>query len=336
MKKTIVALAVAAFAATSANAATVFNQDGTKVDVNGSFRALLVKGKKWNEKKEELENRRADLGTGGSHFAFQASHNLGNGLSALGYAKVKLDTNTTLDTLYAGFKFDSVGQLTVGKQATNGDDLGLAGYSYDFGLGDNFVVSSGDKVVKFTSAEFEGFKFGLDYVLSNNSLKADPDSKDRTFVVSAFYDRKFGDVGFKFNAGYGHTKAYSYVSATDKTVKSDTTKAYTLATEVSYAPVAFAIDFSQEKMKNEKNVSLLFGAKYQVTDDLKLYANFLTAKHKEKNAETVKFRGYGLGVGYKLHKQVETFVETSRTRAKSGGESTTYDSKVQAGFRVHF
>ncbi|WP_436799176.1 hypothetical protein [Pasteurella multocida] len=38
MKKTIVALAVAAVAATSANAATVYNQDGTKVDVGGSVR----------------------------------------------------------------------------------------------------------------------------------------------------------------------------------------------------------------------------------------------------------------------------------------------------------
>ena len=33
MKKTLVALAVAAVAATSANAAVVYNQDGTKVEV---------------------------------------------------------------------------------------------------------------------------------------------------------------------------------------------------------------------------------------------------------------------------------------------------------------
>lgn len=45
MKKTIVALAVAAVAATSANAATVYNQDGTKVDVNGSVRLILKKEK---------------------------------------------------------------------------------------------------------------------------------------------------------------------------------------------------------------------------------------------------------------------------------------------------
>ena len=38
MKKTLVALAVAAVAATSANAAVVYNQDGTKVDVGGQVR----------------------------------------------------------------------------------------------------------------------------------------------------------------------------------------------------------------------------------------------------------------------------------------------------------
>lgn len=43
MKKTLVALAVAAVAATSANAAVVYDQDGSKVEVGGSLRLLLTK-----------------------------------------------------------------------------------------------------------------------------------------------------------------------------------------------------------------------------------------------------------------------------------------------------
>ncbi len=62
MKKTIVALAVAAVAATSANAATVYNQDGTKVDVNGSVRFLLKKEK----------DMRGDLIDNGSRVFFQS------------------------------------------------------------------------------------------------------------------------------------------------------------------------------------------------------------------------------------------------------------------------
>lgn len=326
MKKTIVALAVAAFAATSANATTVFNQDGTKVDVNGSFRALLFKAK----------DNRTDINVNGSHFAFEASHDLGNGLSALGYTKVNLvDDNARngeliLDTLYAGFKFDGVGQLTFGKHSTNGDDLSLAGYDYDIPGGVNRVVTEGNKVVKFTSADFGGFKFGLDYVFADVAQKTNVTSKNRTVVLTGFYDRKFGDVGFKFNAGYSQVKTYS------ATVPVVTTKAYTVATEVSYAPVSFAIDFGQQKQGDEKFVGLLLGAKYQVTDAVKVYANYQTTKNKVKSKTTSKTRGYGLGVGYKLHKNVETFVEGYKARTKPTGGKATTNSQVHVGFRVHF
>lgn len=335
MKKTIVALAVAAFAATSANAATVFNQDGTKVDVNGSFRALVVKEKA----------KRTDIGTGGSHFAFEASHNLGNGLSALGYAKVKLDTDTTLDTLYAGFDFDGVGKLTFGKQSTIGDDLGVADYTYALD-GVNKVKGAGDKVVKFTSADFGGFTFGVDYTFAGSAEKEN--FNNRAVTLGAFYNRTFGDVKFAFEAGLSN----------EKLAEKNTQKAFTVATEVGYGPVSFGIDYTQSKVKTKevktvelfgqkldsestdslmsyKEKALLLGVKYQVTDAVKVYANYETHKLSAKNQPSAKAQEYALGVGYKLHKNVETFVEGAKYRIKFDGESSSHN-KVQAGFRVHF
>ncbi len=142
MKKTIVALAVAAVAATSANAATVYNQDGTKVDVNGSLRLILKKEK----------NERGDLVDNGSRVSFKASHDLGEGLSALAYTELrfsknvpvqvkdqqgevvreyeveKLGNNVHVKRLYAGFAYEGLGTLTFGNQLTIGDDVGLSDY----------------------------------------------------------------------------------------------------------------------------------------------------------------------------------------------------------------
>ena len=43
MKKTLAALIIGAFAASAANAAVVYDNEGTKVEVNGSVRLLLEK-----------------------------------------------------------------------------------------------------------------------------------------------------------------------------------------------------------------------------------------------------------------------------------------------------
>ena len=46
MKKTLAALIVSAIAAGSANAAVIYDNEGTKVDLNGSLRLILEKTNK--------------------------------------------------------------------------------------------------------------------------------------------------------------------------------------------------------------------------------------------------------------------------------------------------
>ena len=74
MKKTVIALAIAALAATgTASAATVYNQDGTKVELGGSLRIFLGKLGK---------NERGNLVNDGSRIKINAFQELDNGLSA--------------------------------------------------------------------------------------------------------------------------------------------------------------------------------------------------------------------------------------------------------------
>ncbi len=339
MKKTIVALAVAAVAATSANAATVYNQDGTKVDVNGSVRLILKKEK----------NERGDLVDNGSRVSFKASHDLGEGLSALAYTELRFSKNVTVKVkdpqekvvreydveklgnnvhvkrLYAGFAYEGLGTLTFGNQLTIGDDVGVSDYTYFLG-GINNLLSSGEKAINFKSAEFNGFTFGGAYVFSADADKQAP-RDGRGFVVAGLYNRKMGDVGFALEAGYSQ----KYVTVAKQE------KAFMVGTELSYAGLALGVDYAQSKVTNVegKKRALEVGLNYDINDKAKVYTDLIWAKEGPKGA-TTRDRAIILGAGYKLHKQVETFVEGGWGREKDANGVTTKDNKVGVGLRVHF
>ncbi|AUK34159.1 TPA: porin [Pasteurella multocida] len=333
MKKTIVALAVAAVAATSANAATVYNQDGTKVDVNGSVRLILKKEK----------NERGDLVDNGSRVSFKASHDLGEGLSALAYTELRFSKNVTkqkktrlgnnvhVKRLYAGFAYEGLGTLTFGNQLTIGDNVGVSDYTYFLG-GINNLLSSGEKAINFKSAEFNGFTFGGAYVFSADAGKQA--SRDgRGFVVAGLYNRKMGDVGFALEAGYSQ----KYVTAAKTAAKQE--KAFMVGTELSYAGLALGVDYAhtvtnKEKVEGKKR-ALEVGLNYDINDKAKVYTDLIWAKESSKGV-TTRDSSILLGAGYKLHKKVETFVEGGWSRKKAAVGVTTKDNKVGVGLRVHF
>ncbi|MGY4677612.1 porin [Pasteurella sp. P03HT] len=366
MKKTIVALAVAAFAATSANAATVYNQDGTKVDVNGSVRLLLQKE----------TDKRIDLKDKGSRVSFKASHDLGEGLSALAYTELRFSDKKFGDSihvkrLYAGFGYEGVGTLTFGKQLTIGDDIGVSDYTYNLG-GVNQLVTSGDKVIHFKSADFNGFSFGADYVFAEDPAKYAADKKTvnkNAYVLGALYNRTMGDFGFALEAGYSQQKIGANVDS----------KAFTVGTELSFGALALAVDYSQKKLTNKAQFDALVfdtmyddgymvypeiktglasnkyktvevGIKYEVTPMSKVYGEYIWGKWTGNSfkpvakdvkdiaavvANDVKLNAFILGVDYKLHKNVVTYVEGGSFKTKSD-VAKVKDNKVGVGLRVFF
>ncbi|NBI40272.1 porin [[Haemophilus] felis] len=373
MKKTIVALTVAALAATSANAAVVYNQDGSKLEVNGGIRVLLVKDK----------NKRVDLQNDGSFLEFKGAQELGNVLSAFGVAKVKLaekafgenynGSSVFLDKLYAGFKFDRVGSLSFGRQATIADGLDATDYTYGLS-GVNLVKTSGDKVVTFKSADFGGFSAGWSYVFDKDPSKADVNN--RAYVLGAAYEKQFNDVGVKFGLGYSHNKVAEKVSE----------KAVVVGAEVSYAGFALGLDYSQIKANNNANLSgedytftqdykfvgfkpeaettmnkyrvISLGAKYQVNEKSKVYAVYSWGKGSGVNTAVeieptvavaipgvvsapivakgfYKVNAFALGADYNIHQNVVTFVEGGKKQTKTAVGKVS-DNTVRVGLRVLF
>lgn len=359
MKKTLVALAVAAVAATSANAAVVYDQDGSKVEVGGSLRLLL--------KKET--DKRADLKNDGSRLQFKGTQDLGNGLSAIAAIEfrfrdkeyVKTGQNNGSDSdfgevnterLWAGLKQDGVGTLTFGRQLTNGDSIQLANF-INYKDGNVNLTDYADKSVKFVSDSFGGFSFGLDYIFGSDkkSFRGEPLLNSAKTVETAYgYKNGYGaalyytgdvaqDVKFNFRAGYTQDRwsqdAETLATATtvSSTVSSDVKRdSWRVAGEFVIDQVTFGYNYGQSRnkangVKQAKETYHMAGAQYRFSDPAALNLQW-----KRKSQGSAATNTYIVGVDYKVHKNVYTFVEYHYDKVKNGKNV----SDVGVGLRVFF
>ncbi|VEI57365.1 OmpH porin-like protein [Pasteurella multocida] len=346
MKKTIIALATAAVFATSANAATVYEKDGAKVEVGGAVRVLLSKEK----------DKRADLINDESRLEIKASQDLGNGLSALGGLEIRFeDTDSsnsfgspTTHQLYAGFDYEGIGTLTFGKQTTNGDDIEINENTYTWG-GNNNLTTDADKSIKFRSAEWSGFSFGLDY-LFGNAIKKDsapnPSVEEYKYgyQASIFYTRELvKDLNFNLAAGYG-VDTYDF----DSTKKSSELKSWRVASQLAYGPVTFGAEYGQSinKVRDIKAATgkyLLVSSSFQVAEPSKVYVQWMNTRSKMHLGELVPYplnpnyavwihpnakaeeNTYLVGVDYQLHKNVVTYLEYAHSVTKNKNNAQLYD-----------
>ncbi|WIM83225.1 porin [Gallibacterium anatis] len=368
MKKTLVALAVAAVAATSANAAVVYNQDGTKVEVAGSFRVLLSKN----------TGERADLKNVGSRVIIKGTQDLGDGYSALANLEIRFDANDKKSfgdieakRVYAGFAKEGVGTLTFGKQLTNLDDVAVSDYTYDLG-GIKQTKTSGDKVAKFRSADFAGFSFGLDYLFGEKN-KEDKNGKhkynaDSGFGVSAFYTTPdfAADTRLNFEAGFSQLK----VAKRDRNVtqghyaidKDHKVNAFLVGVELVSGPFSLGVDYSQKKATDDVNSvaykftkdgdavdvpfnkirELEVGVKYKYLENASIYGEYIngkgTAVGENVDNKWTKRNTFILGTDYWFTKSVVTYLEAGTTQYKfeEEGRDNKRDNRVGVGFRVYF
>ncbi|KGQ27957.1 membrane protein [Gallibacterium anatis CCM5995] len=352
MKKTLVALAVAAVAATSANAAVVYNQDGTKVEVGGQFRVKLTKD----------SNERIDLKNPGSRIDIKASQDLGNGFSALAATQLRFSSRTDGESnddfndieahdVYAGFAYDQVGTLTFGKQNTNQDDLGISDYTYD--LGDvKMTHNHDDKAAKFRSVEWNGFSFGADYFFGNAKKDSATEQNGKGWGAALFYTAEVAnDTTLTVNGGYTKVKNFD---RTDLTNNGDYNEsAYVVGAELASGPFALAVDWSEKVSTNDTNAldfgtdevgidahkirALEVGAKYNYLENAKVYGEYQYWKATPNSGDDkVTMNGFILGTDYWFTKQVVTYLEAGTFKYKNQDDKSDRDNKIGVGFRVYF
>lgn len=230
MKKTLLATAIAgaaAFAAAGAQAATVYNQDGTKLDIYGNIQLMYL------SEKDVMGERKDEIADNGSTIGFAAEHQIYNGLT--GYMKLEMDGYSademkvsgrgSGDTAYIGLKgnfgdarvgsYDSLMDDWIQDPLTNNEyfDASDSNTYKGFPQDDEVTVGDpeGDKLT-YTSPEWGGFQFAI-----GTQYKGDAESENLSdsgqasffggmkytvggFTVAGVYD----DLGiYDVDAGYG-------------------------------------------------------------------------------------------------------------------------------------
>ena len=347
MKKTLAALIVTAFAASAANAAVVYDNEGTKVELNGSLRLIMEKAdkKEYTAAGQSTKKANSALRNAGSRFGITVKHNLDNDFYALGRLEFRFDDTTSRDKFgrlyakraYVGLGSKATGDITFGRQLTIADDLSQAvDYEYGFIPKSEYIPTAGTGVVRYDYKGIEGLPLSANYNFGQtNDEKGNPlkPGIKNAYAVGALYT--VGDLDARL--AYGHTNfetGASYAHRLDGVLASLGYKFgdFTLTGDFGYG---------HEKLDDAK-VNKFYvspGFAYQVVPASKVYGNYLYERAKGES-DKVKTHGFLLGADYKLHKQVVLFVEGKYVTAKKY-TNDAYDGKVKdraigVGMRVFF
>ena len=347
MKKTLAALIVSAFAASAANAAVVYDNEGTKVELGGSLRLIMEKAdkKEYDRANHSTKKANSALRNAGSRFGVKVKHNLDNDFYALGNLELRFDDTTSRDKFggayakraYVGLGSQSVGEIKFGRQLTIADDLSQANdYEYGFIPKGDYIPTSGTGVVRYDYKGIEGLQLSANYNFGQkNDEKGkalDPAIKN-AFALGALYTA--GDLDARF--AYGHTNLETnatYKHRVDGFLASLGYKFgdFKLTGDFGYAHVK-----DDDAKTNKFYVSPRFA--YQATPMSQVYGNYLYERVKGE-ADKEKTHGFLLGADYKLHKQVVVFVEgkyvTTKSYVNDSYDGKTKDRAIGVGMRVFF
>ena len=347
MKKTLAALIVSAVAASAANAAVVYDNEGTKVELNGSLRLILEKAdaKKYDAVGNSTKTANSALRNAGSRFGITVKHNLDNDFYALGRLESRFDDTESRDQFgslyakraYVGLGSKATGDITFGRQLTIADDLTQANdYEYGFIPKGKYIPTSGTGVVRYDYKGIEGLQLSANYNFGQtNNEKGKPLNPGikNAYAVGALYTA--GDLDARL--AYGHTNfetGASYAHRLDGVLASLGYKFgdFTLTGDFAYG---------HEKFDDEKTNKFYVapGFAYQVLPASKVYGNYLYERVKGENTKD-KTHGFLLGADYKLHKQVVLFVEgkyvTTKEYVNDTYDGKTKDKAIGVGMRVYF
>lgn len=347
MKKTLAALIVSAVAASAANAAVVYDNEGTKVELNGSLRLIMEKADKkvYNAANQSTKKANSALRNAGSRFGITVKHNLDNDFYALGRLEFRFDDTDSRDQFgrlyakraYVGLGSKATGDITFGRQLTIADDLTQAvDYEYGFIPKGDYIPTAGTGVVRYDYKGIEGLQLSANYNFgqkNNEKGKAlDPAIKN-AFGFGALYTA--GDLDARF--AYGHTSF-----ETDASYK-HRVDGFLASLGYKFGDFTLTGDFAygHEKFDDEKTNKFYVapGFAYQVVPASKVYGNYLYERAKGES-DKVKTHGFLLGADYKLHKQVVLFVEgkyvTTKEYVNDTYDGKTKDKAIGVGMRVYF
>lgn len=376
MKKTLAALIVGAFAASAANAAVVYNNEGTKVELGGR---LSVIAEQSNTTVDDQKQQHGALRNQGSRFHIKATHNFGDGFYAQGYLETRLVTDGTknnsdhfgdITTKYAYVTLGNkaLGEVKLGRAKTIADGITSA-EDKEYGVLKNskYIPTNGN-TVGYTFKGIDGLVLGANYLLAQDRDQTDLTNRAGEVVdqsisngvqVGAKYDANniiaaiaFGRTNYKENMrpqvlnsgkkeqveGVVSTLGYRF-SDLGLLVSLDSGYAKT-KNHAAAARRAVAIRAVATPAHYEKRYFVSPGFQYELMEDTNVYGNFKYERNSSDQGKKTHEQAVLFGVDHKLHKQVLTYIEGAYARTKTNDkgktEKTEKEKSVGVGLRVYF
>ncbi|HHF5146600.1 TPA: porin [Haemophilus influenzae] len=357
MKKTLAALIVGAFAASAANAAVVYNNEGTKVELGSR---LSVIAEQSSNTLDDQKQQHGALRNQGSRFHIKATHNFGDGFYAQGYLETRFvskykdnaDHFDSITTKYAYVTLGNkaLGEVKLGRAKTIADGITSA-EDKEYGVLNNskYIPTNGN-TVGYTFEGIDGLVLGANYLLAQQrNAHGSTAGEVVTQVISNGVQ-----VGAKYDANniiagiaYGRTNYRE-----DLTTQGDSGKKQqvngalsTLGYRFSDLGLLVSLDSGYAKTKNykdkhEKRYFVSPGFQYELMEDTNVYGNFKYERNSVDQGKKAREHAVLFGVDHKLHKQVLTYIEgayaRTRTNDKGKTEKTEKEKSVGVGLRVYF
>ena len=371
MKKTLAALIVGAFAASAANAAVVYNNEGTKVELGGR---LSVIAEQSSNTLDDQKQQHGALRNQGSRFHIKATHNLGDGFYAQGYLETRLVTDITKDSAdhfgdittkyaYVTLGNKAFGEVKLGRAKTIADGITSA-EDKEYGVLNNskYVPTNGN-TVGYTFKGIDGLVLGANYLLAQSRIRLSPGASSKPGEVVAQSISNGVQVGAKYDANniiagiaFGRTnyRENMNVTATEPGRKQQVEGVVsTLGYHFSDLGLLVSLDSGYAKTKNHKEMKrsskprydekrsfVSPGFQYELMEDTNVYGNFKYERTSVNQGKNTREQAVLFGVDHKLHKQVLTYIEGAYARTKTNDkgktEKTEKEKSVGVGLRVYF
>ncbi|HHF0189229.1 TPA: porin [Haemophilus influenzae] len=371
MKKTLAALIVGAFAASAANAAVVYNNEGTNVELGGR---LSIIAEQSNSTIKDQKQQHGALRNQSSRFHIKATHNFGDGFYAQGYLETRLvsaQSGTESDNFghiitkyaYVTLGNKALGEVKLGRAKTIADGITSA-EDKEYGVLNNskYIPTDGN-TVGYTFKGIDGLVLGANYLLAQERHKytaAAAGNPRAGTVAGEVYPQKISNgvqVGAKYDANniiagiaYGRTNYREDIVDPDLGKKQQVNGALsTLGYRFSDLGLLVSLDSGYAKTKNykdkhEKSYFVSPGFQYELMEDTNVYGNFKYERDSVDQGKKTREQAVLFGVDHKLHKQVLTYIEGAYARTRTTTNETGKGSKVKTekeksvgvGLRVYF
>ncbi|HHF4395046.1 TPA: porin [Haemophilus influenzae] len=360
MKKTLAALIVGAFAASAANAAVVYNNEGTNVELGGR---LSVIAEQSNSTRKDQKQQHGELRNAGSRFHIKATHNFGDGFYAQGYLETRLvsdyqsssDNFGNIITKYAYVTLGNkgFGEVKLGRAKTISDGITSA-EDKEYGVLENkeYIPKDGNSV-GYTFKGIDGLVLGANYLLAQKREAYKTTTATPGEVIAQVISNGV-QVGAKYDANniiagiaYGRTNYREDLTTQEKLGKKQQVNGAlsTLGYRFSDLGLLVSLDSGYAKTKNykdkhEKRYFVSPGFQYELMEDTNVYGNFKYERNSVDQGKKAREHAVLFGVDHKLHKQVLTYIEgayaRTRTNDKGKTEKTEKEKSVGVGLRVYF